>query len=356
MLLLKQESAYIVIAGTIFSFLAFIFLYLGGILTYPPNALAFIRNASTWWQQFFSFLAMLLILVFSLGYVIDKLLSALEEKRVLFEKREEILEQLVKDRTSQLELATAQLIEQEKMLALGTMIKGVAHEFNTPLGIAITAQSYISDQLNRLQGKLESQCVHKEDLIGLLEALHEGGPLLEGALKRSSNLVTMLVNAYSHGVVDLRMKVELRPYIAGIIDSLGDLAPKPVAWSTHQIQDLTWEGDAQSLEQILRIVLVNALEHGIGSREGGAIEIIVTSEDTCIQIDVVDNGKGISEEDLPHIFEPFYTSQRGRNTGLGLNLAYSIIKNNLKGTITVRSNLNQGTQVTLQIPINPSEK
>ncbi len=103
--------------------------------------------------------------------------------------------------------------------------------------------------------------------------------------------------------------------------------------------------------QIFTNLLLNSLQHGFYQRDTGTITIKAYTEKDLLNIQYQDNGTGISKKDLPHIFEPFYTSDQHRGTGLGLNIIYNLVKQKLHGTITCESEQGKGVLFVMEVPV-----
>ena len=117
-------------------------------------------------------------------------------------------------------------------------------------------------------------------------------------------------------------------------------------------RDLLMDSYPGSLVQLLENLTTNALQHAFEGYKEGQISISAQeSPDETILIVFADNGGGISGENLPKIFDPFFTTQMGRGgTGLGLNIAYSLVNAALGGVIRVESEVGQGTQFYIALP------
>jgi signal transduction histidine kinase len=99
-------------------------------------------------------------------------------------------------------------------------------------------------------------------------------------------------------------------------------------------------------------LLLNSLQHGFRNRDTGTIGIKADLSKDLLKIRYTDDGAGISKKDLPHIFEPFYTSDQHRGTGLGLNILYNLVKQKLHGTITCESEHGKGVLFKIEVPVN----
>jgi signal transduction histidine kinase len=103
--------------------------------------------------------------------------------------------------------------------------------------------------------------------------------------------------------------------------------------------------------QIFTNLLLNSLQHGFPEKDTGTIGIKADINNELLKIQYSDDGAGISKKDLPHIFEPFYTSDQHRGTGLGLNILYNLVKQKLHGTISCESEPGKGVLFKIEVPI-----
>ncbi|MBF0289255.1 MAG: response regulator [SAR324 cluster bacterium] len=260
----------------------------------------------------------------------------------------------------------AQLVQNEKMVALGHLVAGIAHEINNPLSFVINnmrifdeifqdyqqlfdmyneAKPYLSDQtqlqqINKLEQELDLAFLQAE-VPKLAQDVHEG-------LERIRNIVLDLRN-FSRLDEAEQKRVNI---IAGLESTLNLLQHQ---WKDH-VQIVKEYGDIpdttcfpSQLNQVFMNVLVNAIQ---AIPDQGKIILRTSQEDGMICIQVMDDGKGIDNDTLMHIFEPFFTTKKvGDGTGLGLSISYGIIEKH-NGTIAYTSELGKGTTCTIKIPIN----
>jgi signal transduction histidine kinase len=253
----------------------------------------------------------------------------------------------------QLKVTQQQLIENEKHAALGRLVAGVAHEINTPLGISVTAASCIERDLkttfeNMLDGKLK-----RSQLKGSYQELKEGCQILNDNLVRAAELVASFKQvAVDQSSIEYR-HIELGAYINQILLSL-----KPrVARTTHQIQ-VNCESDIElytqpgALAQIITNLIDNAIIHAFEEQTDGLITLCMQQKEGWVEINVTDNGKGMSAIVLNSIFEPFFTTRRNQGgSGLGMHLVYNLVTQKLNGKISCGSVEGEGSSFVIMLPI-----
>ncbi len=245
-----------------------------------------------------------------------------------------------------------QLIHTEKMAALGGIVAGVAHEINTPVGVSVTAASYLDEKNNEILELFETGKLKKADLEKHINTTMETIKILMINLERASNLIGSFKQIAVDQSVDEKRVFVLKDYINEVLLSLNPKVKK----TKHKIivdceDDIEIYASPGGLSQIIANLLVNSLVHAFDDSFEGIIKIKVKCENSEIIIEYSDNGKGISENDIKKIYEPFFTTKRGSGgTGLGLNIVYNIVSKEYNGKIKCNSIPGNGTIFTIRIP------
>lgn len=276
------------------------------------------------------------------------------------------LEEQVKLRTSQLDAANLELVETleqvqdihhhlvetEKMASLGGLIAGVAHEINTPVGIAFTAATHLEKTTRAMQGLFERDEMKRSDLAGFMETCVESSRLLHSTLNRASELIRSFKQVAVDQSGEGRRVFKFREYIAEVLLSL-----RPVLKKTNHViavsgdRDLRLNSYPGAFSQILTNLITNSLAHAFTDEEVGRIEISFEKDDSSFGLVFADNGRGISRENKENIFSPFFTTNReGGGSGLGLHIIFNLISQRLHGTIDCASCEGVGTTFTITIP------
>lgn len=262
-------------------------------------------------------------------------------------ERSEALETLVRVRTAALETqnrkltdAGHMLAEKEKMTALGQVVSGVAHEVNTPLGVCVTATTYLADRL-----KDREVPVDRNDVIEVIRLILEN-------VTRASNLI----KGFKKVAVD-EMDDDCRTFdIASYMQK--DLLPGLKSMLRTHHHDIEYTGPESclmygypgSMAQVITNLVMNASIHGYGKEPGGVIRIGLSDEDTGIALTVSDEGRGMNEKTRGRIFEPFFTTNRSEGgSGLGMMVVYNIINVKLNGDVQCHSIPGEGTVFTVKI-------
>lgn len=269
------------------------------------------------------------------------------------------LEELVKERTEALESSLEELsqaknhlVESERLAALGTLVTGIAHEVNTPLGVGVTTVSHLSLINDRALHRLSQNNMSAQDLKDYFIKVDENISILQHNLERAAELV----NSFKQVAVDQTavalMKFNVSTYFKKIILSLKHEYKR----TNHKIDIIcdeslyiyTYPG---ALSQIMTNLIMNSLIHGFEHKKNGQIEIYFEDLGKTYQLIYKDNGKGIGKSDLGKIFEPFFTTKRSAGgSGLGFHIIYTIVTQQLNGSINIESEIDQGIEVLIRFP------
>ncbi len=234
---------------------------------------------------------------------------------------------------TQLEANREQMIQTEKLSALGTLTSGVAHELNNPLSnISTSCQILMEETDERLPP------YHRELLVSIEDQVLKARDIVRALLEFSREKEFELKPVELHAVVQDTLKL-----------LKGDI-PSHVEVRVEVPSGIVLGLDKARMEQALMNILMNGIQamvtEGTLTIRGSADE-----ESGLATLEVRDTGVGIPAEIIPRIFDPFFTTKEvGRGTGLGLSVTYGIIERH-KGRIFVESEVGKGTVVTIQLPL-----
>lgn len=312
-----------------------------------------------WWKTLWAqaiFLLAALMLLFA-GY--SWRVHAIQANRRLLqrqvnERTTELSQAKIRAEQTLIDLRNAQfdLIQAEKMASLGSLVVGVAHELNTPLGVAVTASSMLAERTASIQKSLDADELKRADLSAYLGTAHEATLLVDRNLERATQLIASFKQISVDNNSDQRRSFVLGDYLRSLMHSLEQSWDrKLIIFELEAEQDLWLDSYPGALAQIVSNLMQNALMHAFADDAQGILKVTARAiEGDRIEIAVSDNGRGIAPDVLPRIFEPFYTTRRGRGgTGLGLHIVYNLVKVRLGGQIEVQS-LPTGTRVVLRFP------
>jgi len=236
--------------------------------------------------------------------------------------------------------------------SVAQMVAGVAHEINTPLGIINTAADLITRRLSSPElAVLENDPEGRE----LLEDLRSAGALIARNVVRAHTLVQDFKKVSVDQITDVLDTVNL-PELVTQTAQICRLTSRECRLEVSVVNEVpperaNWLGYPGSLSQVLLNLLSNVQRYAYPPGPGGRVVITVAAEEDGFRIEVRDFGKGIPPENLPRVFEPFFTTGRGQGgSGLGMSIAFTIVTAHLEGSISIDSEVGQGTTVTVRLP------
>ena len=255
--------------------------------------------------------------------------------------------------------AQQDLIQAEKMASLGSLVAGVAHEINTPLGNTLTASSHLYDKVVELAAMLEENRLRRADLVAFVNLLTETTRLMVTNCERAAELVQSFKQVAVDQTSGERRRFDLKGYIDEVLLSLRPRLRK----TGHRItvecpEHLEIDGYPGAVSQLLTNFLLNSLMHAYDPGEAGHIAIRVgLPEEGVVELAYEDDGKGIPAELLGRIYDPFFTTRRGTGgSGLGLHVVYNLVAGTLRGQITTESEPGHGTCFRVRFPLRtPSD-
>ncbi|GLQ29872.1 sensor histidine kinase [Litoribrevibacter albus] len=289
-----------------------------------------------------------------------------EARRKTLEESNQQLEIKVKERTEELavrnddlndaleklQMAQHELLEREKLAALGALVAGVSHELNTPLGNALTVLTSLGDERKRVVKLFQSKHLKESDLITHLEYCESGLALAEKNLYRASELVKNFKQVAVDQTSESRRLFSLKEVTDEVVATLTpSFKHHSFEFQLHIPDDIMLDSYPGPYGQVISNLINNACLHGFDGRPYGSIQISAVDRDDEVMILVSDDGIGMSEDIQQRIFEPFYTTKLGQGgSGLGMNIVYNMVTGVLGGKIHIFSHQNKGTQVELKLP------
>lgn len=247
--------------------------------------------------------------------------------------------------------ARATLIEAEKMSALGGLVAGIAHEINTPIGIAVTAASGFQDRSQQMIDNLKSGRLSRAGLESYAKSAQETSDIILNNLNRASKLIGSVKQIAVDETCEQPRDFVLSDYLSQLALSLGPEMKRRQVKMSITAPDVLLSGYPGSLAQILTNITMNAAIHAFEPASDANIEIEAKLAKEQVVLTVSDNGRGMDNATLSRIFEPFFTTKRGQGgSGLGLHIVYNLVRNRLGGWIKCHSTLNAGTIFTLGFP------
>ena len=260
----------------------------------------------------------------------------------------------LQEKVDELKHTQTHLVESKKMAALGSLVAGVAHEINTPLGISITAVSTQQSYTKALLKQLESGELSRRQLIKYLENIQSIESLIGSNLDRAADLIgsfkQIAVDQTEHNVRCYKIK----QYLNQVLGSWRHrLAKTEFKVNFDPSDDFEMCGAPGAMSEILSILINNSLTHGFEHQTVGEININIEQQDQFIVLTYEDTGSGMNKEELEKIYEPFFTTKRGQGSiGLGLHVLYNCVTQSLRGCVDCQSQIGRGSAFSIRFPRN----
>ena len=267
----------------------------------------------------------------------------------LIAMNDELNETLIKLKETQ-----NQVIEMEKNTALNGLVAGVAHEINTPIGIAITASTYLESAYFEAAGLMKNGQMQKKDFLKLMGSCENSLSLIITNLNRAAKLISSFKLIAVNTNSDKIESFEIEDIWGKAIQILGhEYANKKIDFKLNTEVKKEMFSYPNAIFQILVHLIANSIEHGFDKIDQGEINLDVALKNKTLELIYRDNGLGMSKEVLNQMYEPFFTTGRGKGmTGLGMSIVYNTVIVKLKGSIHCESKLYGGTQFVIRIPID----
>jgi signal transduction histidine kinase len=254
------------------------------------------------------------------------------------------LEQRVEERSQELKLALSRVVEAERHKALNNMVVGVAHEMNTPIGIVLLAATALRAEMHRLNDILNSSQVSRSGLLAISQQCCDGVALIENNALRAATLVNNFKALGSQLESELPIQFDLGAIIqAELVVYKKQLEEAGVAVELSVGEGVIVRGFPNSLQRAIGLLIHNSLVHAFLCTPNPSIYLSAYVESGQLTLIYRDNGCGVSAEDLPRLFDPFFTSRLGQGgSGLGLSTLHNLIVEKMGGVVRVRSDAGEG--------------
>ena len=276
------------------------------------------------------------------------------------------LEKRVSDRTQQLESANEelmatleqlnntqqQLVEAEKMASLAGLVAGIAHEINTPAGTILTSASIIKERGAELNQAIQNNTLTKSLLSEFITKLISCNDIELANIERIIQLIDSFKLISLHASSESLTQFTLIDVLAEVkLKAEKELGGRNVELRISVPQQIALNSYPSALMEVILSLVRNSLEHGFQPGSSGLIQIQGYERPEYIQLDYRDNGKGIPQDVLQQLFEPFFTTARGQGKlGLGAHIAYNLVYQKLKGSIQATSEVGKGVHFSIKLP------
>lgn len=289
----------------------------------------------------------------------DEALAVQEEFLYTQKKWSLELENKVNIRTQELQQTLAELrntqdmlIQSEKMSSLGNLVAGVAHEINTPIGVAVTLTSYLEEKNKEMKKMYEDKQLKKTELEKYINTADENSKAILFNLHRVSELIKSFKNVAVDRSIETKRSINLVNYFNEVILNL-----KPnINKNMYELEvfgplDLEIYSYPGAMAQIINNLIMNSLIHAFSGEQRGKMHFNIEQNKNIIKIMYTDNGKGMPRDIIEKVFEPFFTTNRkDGSTGLGMHIVYNLVTQTLNGRIQCDSKIGEGIIYIIEFP------
>lgn len=273
----------------------------------------------------------------------------------------ERLEAKVGERTAELaktndelKQAMKQLVQTEKLASLGSLVAGVAHELNTPLGNVLTVATALRDRANDFVAEVESgKGLRRSTVHAFVDGSLEATELIERSAQRAADMISN----FKQVAVDQTSTRRRTFHLSAVVDQILMTLRPSLRRATHTIEvdvpgDIVLDSYPGPLEQVISNLVLNSLLHGFEHRHSGTIRITAAQSGHTVRIGYTDDGQGMNTTVAQQAFDPFFTTKLGRGgSGLGLYIVYNLVTAVLGGTVSLSSKPEMGVAFDIVLPL-----
>lgn len=253
-----------------------------------------------------------------------------------------------------LKQAQASLITSEKLASLGSLVAGIAHELNTPIGNSLLTATALSDMVNEFEKKYTEGGLKRSTLEAHMADTRQACAIMASSLSRAADLITSFKQVSVDQTSDQRRRFELGEVVHDTVATFAAQLRRTNCRIDVDVPPmLTLDSYPGGLGQVLSNLINNALLHAFG--DNVALRIAISAreiEQGQVVLNFSDDGVGMSEKTLHQVFDPFFTTKLGQGgSGLGMNIVYNVVTGMLGGTIGIESEPGSGTSITIMMPM-----
>ncbi len=288
----------------------------------------------------------------------DELITNQRELRQENENRQYI-ENVLRDKNKELaksmehlKMAQEQLLESERMASLGGLVAGIAHDVNTPLGVGVTAASFLRDRIDTVKAAYEEKSLTNKTMASFLGEADQTTHLLLTNLNRASELITSFKQVAVDQTSEAERVFNLNSYLHEVLQSLApSFKHKQHGVTIDCPEELEIRSAPGIIAQIFTNMIMNSIIHGFENKDSGTINLTVIEEDDDVVITYEDDGCGLNESQLDRLFDAFFTTKRGQGgSGLGTHIMYNLVTQALDGQIEAFSEPDEGLRYVIRFP------
>jgi signal transduction histidine kinase len=245
-----------------------------------------------------------------------------------------------------------QLVESEKLAALGGLVAGIAHEVNTPLGVGVTAASHLEQQAQQFRAAMAAGTVSSQQTSMFSQTVSDASAMVLRNLQRADKMIRSFKQVAVDQTSEAPRLIQLAAYMDEILVSLQPVLKR----SPHELKidvpaGLTVYTQPGAIYQIVVNLVTNSMTHAFTGIAHGRMQIQAAADGDGWVLHYSDNGVGMEESVRRRIYDPFFTTRRGQGgSGLGMHIVYKLVVQTLDGSIECESAIGQGTRFHVHFP------
>lgn len=265
----------------------------------------------------------------------------------------------IEEAMESLKLAQHELVRAEKLAALGSLVAGVAHELNTPIGNSVTVASTLYDKTKDFGAAVASGKLKRSILDNFMEDAGIACELLLRSLSQANDLISSFKQVAVDQASAQRRRFDLRLVVEEVAATLAPMLKKtPFKLELELADNVVMDSFPGSIGQVITNLVTNSLAHAFEGRERGVMHVKTWRRGLhMVEMVFADDGAGIPENDMKRVFDPFFTTKLGRGgSGLGLHIVYNLVTRVLGGKIQASSQMGMGTRFQISLPMKAPDK
>lgn len=248
-----------------------------------------------------------------------------------------------------------QLVEIESMAALGVMMSSLTHEINTPIGVSLTAASFLNELQQDCLSKLNNNNLKRSELANYIQESTEASYIIERNILRADELIKTFKRLSIDQDSQDNRTFNLCHYVYEVLLSLKPrLKMMPHKFCIDIPSELMVMSNPGALSQILINFIMNSVHHAFLPKSSGRITIKARLHNSDNELIIVykDNGVGMTKKTIENMYKPFFTlTESNESSGLGMHICNNIVMKVLKGSINCQSELGKGTEFSVRFPV-----
>lgn len=245
------------------------------------------------------------------------------------------------------------LAEAEQLAHLAEMVPGIAHDVNTPIGVAVTAATHLAERTRSMTARFRDGTLKRSDFASYAEMAEDTTDLLLSNLERAAELIQALKQLAVDQGSRRRRRFDLRSYVGDCIRSLApQIRRGTVTVEVDVPPDIEMDSLPGALSQVVTNLVMNALIHAFPDDARGTVRLHAEQPNSdTVRLTVQDDGRGMPGPVCDRVFERFYTTRAGQGgSGLGLSMVHALVSGPLGGAVSVDSTPGVGTTFTIDLP------